>query len=709
MSIPNMDLSRDQIKIIESDPSSSLFLSGPAGTGKSTIGVGRLNFLVKNGIPGNQILLLFPQRTLSSVYQESINSIAFQGNSLPVIATFGGLARRTIGLYWPLIAADTGLFNPNIPPNFLTLESTLYFISQLITPLITDGGYFSSVTVQRNRLFSQILDNLNKAAIHGFPHTEISERLQSSWIGDPAQLSIFQDAQNAAALFREYCYQHNLLDYSLQVELYVNHLIRHQQVKDHFKEQYTHLIYDNVEEDVPVAHDLIKDMLPSLDSSLLIFDLAAGYRSFLGASPSGGKKLADLCANKIELSHSQIMSPALAQFNSLLSASLKAKSLSTGKLEPSLKDTVSVNFHSYYPQMVTWVAKKVKELVESGTSPGEIVVLAPFLNDSLRFLLSSELGNHQIESTSHRPSRALRDEPVTHCLLTLSALAHPDWKIQPTIHELSHAFLQLLENFDLTRSYLLAKHCFQTLSKEDRLDDFVNFPSGLQDRITFFAGNRYQVLVDWLNEYRNQPPQPLDHFLIRLFGELLSQPGYGFHTNFDKSQIAEQIIDSIRKFRLSAGEVLGFNNLHLGSEYYRMVKTGILANQYPKSWTQRPKDAVCLTPAYTFLLSNTPVDYQFWLDVGSRGWYERIFQPLTNPHVLNREWEIGLPWRDIEEVALNHESLNRLSTGLIRRCRKGIFFCLTNTDERGFEQKGLLIKSLNNILNQIRSDDQNQI
>lgn len=703
-----MDLTRDQIKIIESDLSSSLFLSGPAGAGKSTIGVGRLHFLVKNGVPGNKILLLFPQRTLSSIYQDSINSIAFQGNSLPVLATFGGLARRTIELYWPLIAAETGLFNPDIPPNFLTLESSLYFISQLVTPLITDGGYFSSVTVQRNRLFSQILDNLNKAAIHGFPHTEISERLQSSWIGDPAQLSIFQDAQNAAALFREYCYQHNLLDYSLQVELYVNHLIHHQQVKDHFKKQYTHLIYDNVEEDVPVAHDLIKDMLPSLDSSLLIFDLAAGYRSFLGASPSGGKKLADLCTNKSELTHSFIMSPALVQFNSLLSASFEAKSPSTGNLEPSLKETVSVNFHPYYPQMVTWVAKKVKELVESGTSPGEIVVLAPFLNDSLRFLLSSELDNHQIKSTSHRPSRALRDEPVTHCLLTLSSLAHPGWKIQPTIHELSFAFIQLLENFDLTRSYILAKYCFQTLSKEGRLDDFENFPSGLQERITFFAGNRYQVLVDWLRDYRNQSPQPLDHFLIRLFGELLSQPGYGFHNNFDEGQISEQIIDSIRKFRLSAGDVLGFTNLQLGSEYYRMVKTGILANQYPKSWTQRPKDAVYLTPAYTFLLSNTPVDYQFWLDVGSRGWYERIFQPLTNPHVLNRDWEIGLPWRDIEEVALNQESLNRLSTGLIRRCRKGIYFCLTSTDERGFEQKGLLIKSLNKILNQIRTDEQNQ-
>ncbi len=697
-----MELSKKQIEIIESSLDSSLFLSGPAGAGKSTTGVERLNFLVRNGIPGNRILLLFPQRTLSVKYQDAINSLAFQANSLPVIATFGGLARRTIELYWPLIATETGFSNPENLPIFLTLESSLYFISQLITPLIIDGGYFSSVTIQRNRLFSQILDNLNKSAIHGFPHTEISERLQSSWIGDPAQLSIFQDAQNAAVLFREYCYKHNLLDFSLQVELFVNHLYHHRQVKDHFRKQYKHLIYDNVEEDVPVSHDFVKDLLPTLDTSLLIYDLAAGYRSFLGASPSGGKSLADLCNNKIEFSQSYVMSPALVHFNSLLTASLEGKTLSTENFEPDFLDAVSVNFYPYYPQMITWVAGKIKELVESGTSPDEIVVLAPFLSDSLRFLLSSELGNHHIDSTSHRPSRALRDEPVTRCLLTLSALAHPDWKILPTIHELSFAFMQALGNLDLTRSYLLAKHCIQTSSKEGCLDDFENFPAGLQERITFFAGNRYQTLVNWLRDYKNLPPQSLDHFLIRLFGELLSQPGFGFHNNFDMGQISEHIIDSIRKFRLSAGNVLGFTNLQLGAEYYRMVKTGILANQYPKSWTHRPKDAVYLTPAYTFLLSNTPADYQFWLDIGSRGWYERIFQPLTNPHILNRDWEIGQLWRDTEEIALNHENLNRLSSGLIRRCRKGIYFCLTNTDERGFEQKGLLIQSLNRILSNIR-------
>jgi hypothetical protein len=166
----------------------------------------------------------------------------------------------------------------------------------------------------------------------------------------------------------------------------------------------------------------------------------------------------------------------------------------------------------------------------------------------------------------------------------------------------------------------------------------------------------------------------------------------------NKGKVAEQIISSIYKFRISAGNVCGFTADDLGKEYIQMVNSGVLANQYPPAWHSRPKDSVYISPAYTFLLSNTPVDYQFWLDVGSRGWYERIFQPLTNPHVLNRHWPIGNPWRDAEEVELNTKTMETVSFGLIHRCRYGLFFCLTESDERGFEQKGLFIQTLNNII-----------
>ena len=694
-----MEFSNKQLQIIESPLDSRIFLSGPAGTGKSTAGIERLKYLLHSGLPGHEILLLFPQRNLSSDYLKTLDSLDFSGSSKPVFATYGGLAKRGIDLFWPLLESNFPNFTGGSPPVFLTLESSLYFLSKLVEPLILEEGYFASVTIQRNRLYSQILDNLNKAAVHGFSHTEIAERLLSSWIGDATQALVYENAQHAANLFRDYCYSNNLLDFSLQVEIFSKALKSVPLTFNHYQSQYKYLIYDNSEEDIPVCHDFVKSLMPEINSALIIFDEDAGYRSFLGASPSNAKNLSGECENQVRFINNFTISGPLSNFSSHLLAALN-ESTSPGFFHnDSASQPITVNYRASHPQMVTSVVENISSLVKSGTSPGEIAILAPFLSDALRFMFIAELDRFGISSSAHRPSRALRDEPVTHCLLTLAAFAHPQWNIHPSVHDLTFALLQSIGDLDLTRAYILARQSIKHQNNLLKLSDFESLPSLFQDRITFYFGKRYQELIGWLVEYANKPPLPLDYFIIHLFGEVLSQSGFGFHDDISKATITNQIIQSIQKFRLSAGTVQHFTSEQLGAEYYKMVKNGVLANQYLQSWTESPDDSVYLAPAYTFLLNNRPVDYQFWLDVGSRGWYERIFQPLTNPHVLHRDWHIGSPWRDIEEQKLNLESLATLSTGLMRRCRKGITFCLTETDEHGYEQKGLLIQALNDVLN----------
>jgi len=694
-----MEFSKNQIQIIESSLNSSGFLSGPAGTGKSTVGIERLRFLLQSGLPGHEILLLFPQRNLSLGYQNALGSLDYSGSSKPVFATFGGLARRGIELFWPLLLNNFPEFTGDSPPVFLTLESSLYFLSKIVEPLILEQGYFASVTIQRNRLYSQILDNLNKAAVHGFPHTEISERLLSSWIGDSTQALVYQHAQQAADLFRDYCYDNNLLDFSLQVELFSKSLNSVPLVFDYYQNQFKYLIYDNSEEDIPVCHDFVTNLLPNLDSALIIYDEDAGYRSFLGASPSNARNLSDLCENQIQFTDNFTLSEPLSIFSSQLSSALSRSSSPNTFNARLINNAISVNYQATHPQMVSSVVENISSLIKSGTAPREIVILAPFLSDSLRFMFSTELDKHGISSSTHRPSRALRDEPVTHCLLTLAAFAHPQWNIHPSAHDLTFALLQSIKDLDLARAYILSRQSIKNQNNAVRLSEFESLSTPFQERITFYFGSRYQELIDWLVEYTKQAPLPLDYFFVHIFGEILSQPGFGFNDDLSKATITNQIIRSVQKFRLSAGEIQHFTPDQLGAEYYKMVKTGVLANQYLQSWTQAPGDSVYLAPAYTFLLNNRPVDYQFWLDVGSRGWYERIFQPLTNPHVLHRDWQNGNLWRDIEEQKFNLESLSCLTIGLIRRCRKGISFCLTETDEHGYEQKGLLIQALNDILN----------
>jgi hypothetical protein len=112
-----------------------------------------------------------------------------------------------------------------------------------------------------------------------------------------------------------------------------------------------------------------------------------------------------------------------------------------------------------------------------------------------------------------------------------------------------------------------------------------------------------------------------------------------------------------------------------------------------------------LAPAYTFLMSNRPVEVQFWLDIGSRGWYERLFQPLTQPYVLSRGWSLGRSWTDADEFAASQAVLKHLATGLVRRCRRKIVLCQSELGEQGYEQRGQLLYVFQHLLRESQESD----
>ncbi len=151
-----------------------------------------------------------------------------------------------------------------------------------------EQGYFDGIAIEPLRLYSQILDNLNKTAVVGFPLEEIASRLRSAWNGNQADARFFDQAQECAIRFRQYCLDHSLLDFSLQLETFTRNLWHEKIVQEYLKSRYRHLIYDNVEEDYPTAHDLIREWLPDFESAMLIQDESGGFRSFLGADPHIG-------------------------------------------------------------------------------------------------------------------------------------------------------------------------------------------------------------------------------------------------------------------------------------------------------------------------------------------------------------------------------------------------------------------------------------
>ena len=707
-------LTVDQHQVIESTPDQRIFLSGFAGTGKTTTGMQRLRWLLSQGIPGNQILILVPQRTLAAPYLDAASLPSAGSSTLVTHLTIGGLARRMIDLFWPLVAQDAGFANPDLPPVFLTLETAQYYIARLVYPLL-EQGYFSSVSIERNRLLSQIIDNLNKAAVVGFPHTQIAQILQSAWTGDPGQNRVYEDAQSCAVLFRSFCLEHNLLDFSLQLEIFKNILWPLPQCRQYLQNSYRHLIIDNLEEDTPTSHDIIRDWLPDVSSALLIFDEGAGLRRFLGADPLSAQTLAEQCETVFHFDESFSMGEEIQALSLLL-----GNNLSKEKVVPDLlmdRSTAralvpaSLSFQSekFFPQMLDWVAQNIAILVhEQAVPPSEIAVLSPFLSDALRYSLSNRLDALGVPNRSHRPSRSLREEPVTHCLITLALLAHPAWlqlapDLTPNRFDLAYALVQAIAGFDLTRAQLLVEVVFRQKDGLPQLSSFDLINPAMQERISYRFGEAYERLRLWLAEVQSAQPVEPDHFLGRLFGEILSQPGFGFHNNFSAGEITANLIESIQKFRWARTAPVGDQSIPLGVDYLEMVKDGVISAQYIRSWQTQADNAVLLAPAYTFLMSNHPVDYQFWLDIGNRSWSERLYQPLTHPYVLSRSWPVGRPWTDSDEVEAGLTSLEHLVIGLLRRCRKHLYLGLSDLNEQGFEQRGNLLSAFQRLLKNVQS------
>ena len=691
-------LTADQLALVDQPLGTKIFLEGSAGCGKTTAGVERLLYLMAEGVRGDSILVVVPQRTLAGPYYQALSTPGVTAGGRVSVVTMGGLAQRMLELFWPLAAEAAGFAHPEDPPVFLNLETAQYFMSRLIKPLLAKG-YFESLVIDRNRLYSQVIDNLNKASVTGFPYTEIGQRLKAAWIGETSQAHIYDDAQACATLFRRYCLEHNLLDFSLQMEIFIRLLWPEPLVQNYLKETFRNLIVDNLEEDTPIAHDLLRLWLPELDSALLIYDQDAGYRSFLGADPQTAYSLKELCNQQVLFDQSFVTSPGLHALGlSLAEAFHRPSPVDVSPSEADLHVLVFED-HRYYPEMLDWVASQTAALVnEAGIRPGQIAILAPYLSDALRFSLMDRLERAGIPARSHRPSRALREEPAALCMLTLAAIAHPDWGLQPTRFDTAYAFVQAIEDMDLVRAQLLADIVYRTRSKTVSLSSFDKIKPEMQERITYLLGERYERLRLWIEAYSQEEPVEIDHFLSRLFGEVLSQPGYRFHRNYKAGEIAANLVDSARGFRWSVEGCPPEDNKPAGKEYLEMVREGVIAAQYIRSWQVDDQDAVLLAPAYTFLMSNRPVEVQFWLDIASRGWFERLYQPLTHPYVLSRHWPEDTPWTDVEESEADLDSLYRLTLGLARRGRQRIFLGLSELSEQGYEHQGPLLKAIQRIL-----------
>jgi hypothetical protein len=668
-----------------------LFLSGPASSGKTSAALFRLQqILTSSSTTAASTLVLVPQRSLAEPYQTFLQQFELPASQSVSIQTMSSIVRRMIALFWPLIASRQIFRHPYEPPRFLTLETAQYYMAQIVDPLI-DRGHFATITLTRNRLFSQLLDNLNKSAIVGFPHTELSKRLKSAWTGDQAQLTVYDDVQFAVNNFRAFCLEHNLVDFSLQVELFRDIVWPNETFQKYFQNQYHHLIYDNAEEDPPYVHDIVGTWTENLQSSLIILDEGGGLRSFLGADPVSAVKLAFQSAMQLHFEQNYVSPPPIKALLGYMQTS-QAQKLPYTTISQAL--SIASKQPRFFPELLQDVSKEIINLILNGTPAQEIVVLSPFLSDPLVFELTRRLSKAGISTQSLRPSLALKSNPHIQAILTLAALSHPEWNQPPDLYQAQSAITTAIPKLDPLRARLLLEPVVvdKVVTSLPPID---TLPKEITARIPTELLAQVEKLRLWLSNVDSS--EPLDYFISRLFSDILAQHGFGFAESQEAGENTARLIQSYQKFKRPLAAEKDADASFLGGEYYRALDQGLLSALYLPDEEIVGEPGVLIAPVMTFLMQNRAVQHQFWLNLGSKGWYERLEQPLTHPYVLNRQWQPGKKWTTDDELGLGRSNLERTLVGLLRRCSGQVHLCTSEYGEAGVEERGLLLSWAQNL------------
>ena len=223
------DLSTETSVILPAIQSTAkVFLHGPFGGGKTTQAIERVRWLLRQErVRGDAILVLVPQRTLADPYIKALRGADAPPGPPVNITTFASLAQQSVERYWPLLAPTAGFADETREPNFLSLETSQYHMAQLVDAAI-DQGEFDALRLDRSRVITQVLDNLNKAALLDMEIHEVYRRLELAVpLGEQrtARLNALAAAERISSQFRSLCLEQTLLDFSLQVVLFNRHVM----------------------------------------------------------------------------------------------------------------------------------------------------------------------------------------------------------------------------------------------------------------------------------------------------------------------------------------------------------------------------------------------------------------------------------------------------------------------------------------------------
>lgn len=668
----------------------SVFLEGPAGTGKTTTLHHRLLQLIEGGEPAYTLLVLVAEPEHKKPFESFIQSSDLGPYADLKITTYSQMALDMVDLFWPLIARQAGFAAPHRPPTILTYDLAQLLMWRVLEPM-EEAGAFTDLHLRPQQIVSQILDTLNRAALNSLTLDEAVERQSRTWSGEKARLKHLDDAAEAARSFREICLSNSLLDLSLSVEVFDRQLVQNPEFHRYFSERFRHLIVDNIEEQTPAGQNFVSSLMDLTMTTAMALNEDSGYKRFMAADPDGARQFRNRCSSQFRFEESYLAPKEMTHLANLVENYLQHSK----KPLKNAADMIAGKVNGRYRrEMVTGLIPWLVEKINAGVAPSDIAIITPYLDGALRYMLTQELQSAGLPYRLLRRRSSPRDEPRVRAWLTWLALANPHWGSHPAAYDVAEALTLSIFGLDPARAELITKHLYD--AAEGRLLDSAAAPAALAERVSQEMLARVDELRLWLAA--GPPDDPLDTFLHDLFSRLLSQPRYQPEPDIAGAAVCDWLVKAATRLRLAA-QPIGLNtNEDIGRAFITGINQGLVSANPPDLGDPPDPDGILISTIYGYLLAGQPVRLQVWLETAATGWWEIPRQPLSNAFILAQSYDPQIPWTMSEDFAVRNLLLSRIIRGLTSRCRDGIFLANSDLDRRGVRQNGPLWRALQPVI-----------
>ncbi|GEM_PF-342119 len=664
-----------------------ILVKGNSASGKTTLAVSKYRDLIENqNIKSSNILCLFMNRYQNITWTKDM---IFNTSSEIRKSSYYGFIRRELSLYWPYIVENCTEIKINIlKPEFASFDATNYAMKALVEHFKKSKGYFQDITSTSSKIASDLISNINNAALSLVPFDEIGTRLYNSLeVNDFLVKETYNQLDEVTGYYISKLLRNGVVDYGLSFYLYNNYLLHDSRYTSINNIKY--LIVDDIDEASPAEQELVFKIINKVDRAYLFYNPKGGLCSYYGANTDYFKSKLNIEYHEITLDNHFCCND-----NFIKLASVIDNRTHNSYMEEKINEDVPafIDMSSQLrSEMVQKIILKVEELLNQGLMPKDIAIICPFNDFIISYELQkkvNELGISVMETS--RKNRFI-DNEYLHPLIVLAVLCNDYKSIRLTKEDYKNFFSFMLR-LDAIRSSLL-----YPFAQEEGLQDL---SAEIEDRVGSEAVGKYNELKQWIVNYK-----------VNLMGHECSL-GEFFRNAFSQvliilPKVKEHIEDYIGLYESCEGFINTLDKLEFKGksseerfiEFIRGDGSGFYSmNEIQEMILQ--DNSIVLTSPYTYLTSNLSSKVQIWTDINSNIWSPRNARELSNSYVLKSNWNIDDMYTEKEENKNVYGILMSVVNCLLRKCRGELYIYGSEYSLSGFQQESKFADILIEILSE---------